>query len=195
MDPNQYYGYDQPVYTNQSTDNSAKMKRMIYGGIGLLLFLTLLIIVLSSLFSSPSIRPQVAKIAAMHNEIARVAELGVESPDARRATQVIATNVRAISLTNVTQLTLWANDNFTNDFTKNTLSTQLNEATDAALLEAGDVNNYDEVFREAMLILLQGANDEITAQFNLFSDQPGLQNILNTVGEANQDLIESISFD
>ena len=192
MEPNQYYGYEQPTYTQQE-DPQARKRRIIIGSVGLLLFITVLIIVLSIVFSSPTIRPEVARITAMQFEIARVADIGVESDDSRRATQVLATNVRATSLTNVAQLTIWANANFANDFTNNTLQSQMSEETDAALAAATETNEFNETFEEAMVILLNGANDEITAQFSKFADYPDLQAILNKVGETNNQLLESIS--
>ncbi len=192
MGPNEYYGYSQQT-TGYQEDPSAKRRRLIIGGAGLFMFIAIIVVVLVLLFSSPSLRPEVAKIAAMQNEIARVAEIGVDSDSVRRATQVTATNVRAVGLTNTSQLTLWANDNFQSKFSKKTLATQENTETDAALEKADETNEFDETFNEAMLILLEGANDEISKQYSKFSDHPDLQNILDKVGQTNQVLIDSIS--
>ena len=62
-----------------------------------------------------------------------------------------------------------------------------------ALEQAGSINNYEEVFNEAMEALLSGANSQIIASFDVFAAYPDLQEVLNNVGQNNQDLLDSIS--
>ncbi len=192
MDPNQYYGYDTPTYVAQDTAE-AKRKRLLIGGGGLLVFFTFLIIVVSMIFSSPSIRPDVARITAMHYEIVRVAEIGMESDDARRATQVMATNVHSVALTNTAQLALWANSNFADEFTSNTLASQMNEQTDATLAKASETNEFDETFVDGMAALIDGANKEIATNYSKFDGQKELQNILDQVVESNTALLDHVT--
>ena len=193
MGPENNYGTPAPVVYAQPDDPQAKRKRLIIGVGGLLVFVIIVFIVLSLLFSSSSVRPQVVTIAAQTNEIARVAELGVKSEDARLSTQNTAANVRAVSLTNLQQLDDWAGKNLTSDLSKSELSSEENSKTDAALAEAGAINNYQEAFDEAMLALLTGSNKQILASMEDFNDYPNLQSILNEIGLNNQALIDSIS--
>lgn len=194
MGPEEYYGYQQqPSYTPQE-DPSAKRRRILIGAGGLGAFILVLIIVLNMLLATPTIRPDYVLIAAQQAEIARVAELGVVSEDARRSTKNLAANVRSVSLTNVASLSEWAKDNFSQGaLTRSELSSEENEDTTAALADAGAVNEYDETFEEAMLSLLQGGNRQIMASMDTFEAFPELQDILNEIGFNNQQLIESIS--
>ena len=194
MGPDEYYGYQnqQPAYTPQD-DPAAKRKRLIIGIGGMFGFFVILIIIISMLLSSPTIRPDISKIAAQQNEIARVASLGVSSEDARRATQNTAANVRAVSLSSIGQIQVWGNANLANPLKAADLDDELNEEFDVALDEAGAVNEYDEVFTEAMVNLLEGSNRQIVASFDVFSAYPDLQDILNRIGENNQSLIDAIS--
>lgn len=190
MGPEEYYGYQQPDY--QEADPN-KMKRIIIGIAGMVMFLFVLLIAYMMLFTTPSIKPEVAGVAAMQNELARVAELGTKSSDARRATQILAANVKAISLTNVVQITNWANDNLEQKFSDATLTAQTNENIDTELTNAAQINEYDEVFESAMLTLLTTINEEIVTVFDKFSSYPDLQEIMNEVGANNKVLIDSLT--
>ena len=166
---------------------------MIIAGAGLLLFITLLVFILSIIFSGPNIRPGVARIAALHAEIARVAELGIESNESRRSTIVLGTNVRAASLTSASQLALWGNENVSPGITSSTLNSLENEDIDAALARASESNQYNEVFEETITTLLQEANNEIADRLPEYADYPNLEFILTQASSMNIELLDSIS--
>lgn len=193
MGPEQNYGNQAPVAYAPVDESAAKKKRILIAGGGLLILITLIFIAISILFSTPTIRPDLAKIVAQQSEIARVAELGIKSEDARRDTQNLAANVRSVALTNVSDINSWAKKNLDGGFSKSELSREENEDTDSTLVAAGSNNNYEEVFEEAILSLLVGSNKQILDSLELFNAYPLLQDTLNEVGLRNETLIKSIA--
>lgn len=195
MGPEDSYGQQAPVAYTPADDPAAKRKRLFLGVGGLLIFVVIVIFAISIIFSTPSVRPDLVRIAAQQQEIARVAELGIKSQDARTATQNLAANIRSVALTNVTELDSWAKKNADGDFSKAELNSAENDKIDDALAAAGSNNNFGEVFEETILELLEGTNRQIKNSFDEFEGLPILQETLNEIGFKNQTLIEAISSD
>lgn len=195
MGPEDSYGQQAPVTYTPADDPAAKRKRLFIGIGGLLAFVVILIIGISILFATPTVRPDLVVIAAQQNELARVAELGILSEDARTGTQNLAANVKSVAINNVADLDSWAKKNSDGDFSNSELSSQKNSKVDELLAQAGANNNYGEVFEETILELLEGSNRQIKSSLSVFDGLPILQDTLNNIGFKNQTLIDAITSD
>lgn len=192
MGPENYYGFQQSA--DYPTQPAGKQRtKILLLVIGALAGLTLLLFIASNLLAPPNIRPEIAQIAAQQNEISRVAQIGLDSENSRQATRILAGNVRATSLSHVAQLNGWAQDSAGGAFTRAELESVTNDRIDEELSSARSLNDFDEVFSDAMLTLLEAANQQIIQSFDSFSEYQALQTLLNDIGSNNQLLIESIS--
>jgi hypothetical protein len=169
-----------------------KKRRIIIGVIGLLGFLTVIAIVLALLLATPTIRPNIVKIAAMNNEVTRIATLGTKSSSARRGTINLAVNVKSVSFDSTYRLKNWGDKNLSMEITIDELKTEKNSKIDDALNSADQINGYDEAFSETIGNLLTSINSEITSSYDTFAEYPELQTILSSITESNQILLDSI---
>lgn len=172
---------EQYAFYNESTDFQAKdpnkTRRMIIGGAGLLMFLMIVGIVLTLLLSSPSVRPNLAKIASLQSETIRISDIALDSNRLDRQTASIATNFKIIATDSIAKINFWVDNNLDTSLTETELFSETNEQYDTALAQAEELNTYDQTFKQIIEELTNQTYNEINGSSDLIKSDPKLLEI------------------
>ena len=176
-----------PQYTN--TVDTNKKQRIIIGVVGTIVLLIVLIAVLLLVFSRPSIKPDIGDAAAAHQEIARLADLGLSSDQATRSTLNKSANIKAIATDNLNQLTNYVSANFDDPLSRATLESDESSTANTLLEQAEQSNRFDEELLDILPQAIEAAQSETSSLFEK-TDNDELKAILNEIFEKNTSLLE-----
>jgi hypothetical protein len=130
------------------------------------LVLGILIIVFSILamtLSGSSVSPHVKQISALSSEISRIADLAIASDSADSANRYLASTIKAVYSSYVAQLQGLPGGS---SVSKQELADAKDESADILLEEAGQLNQFNETFREIMAAKFQAILPEAEKLFD-----------------------------
>ena len=188
MDPqtSPYYGYDSQK--PQLYDTGGRNKKFAYIIIGVFAFLVILTILLS--LTSSTIRGDIALVGARHGEMARVANLALESGSSSVRTKNLAASVRIHAIDSQLQVSSYIRRAIGGSVTGNDLALVRSRSIDSLLSEAAQRNTFDADFNETMVSLVERASAQ-AAQAKTLHDDPAFHRLMDRIVEENQIILEA----
>lgn len=133
---------------------------------------------------------ELAKSAAIHQELARVAELSADTRQASASTKQLAAVTKLVASSNVASLKLLAAENIKEPISKQELAGQKDPSIDEQIEEASSLNNVDSVINDNLQTLIKAANAQLSRTFDA-SKNDKINQELSLQFLANEDLLKS----
>lgn len=186
--PHPFYE-SQVLNANQRDPN--KIQRVILYSVGALLIFFLLTAAYLAIFTQGTPRADIADISAKHREISRISDLATKSDRASTNMKYAAANVLIISMNSSSDVEQYMAEVLKKPISSSQEKSARDKSVDDELDSAGQVNDYDDTYRDLVIERFEEVNNDMTLVIQS-SKQDDLKRLLNDIILRNEDLVEQL---